>query len=101
MSDTDIGIVFESPRTVRGDTSIVYNALYDIFSDVFGSDNIDIVLLERAGLELCFDVISHGKVLFAGSDEFRHSFEHRIAMLYMDFKPLLKNFNRATLARIR
>ncbi len=100
LSDTDIGIVFADPRLARGDTRAVYNTLYDLFSPALGSGNIDVVFLERAGLELCFDVITHGKIIFSVSDEFRENFEHRIAMLYADFRPILENFNRATLARV-
>lgn len=100
LSDIDIGVVFVNPKIVKGDTRKIYNELYEIFSNVFQSANIDVVLMERASLELRFDVISHGKILFAISPDFRFDFESRINLLYMDFKPLLKNFDKAVLERI-
>ena len=100
LSDIDIGIVFRDPKIATGNTLIVYNELYDIFSDVFKSEDLDIVLLERASLELEFDVISHGKVIFEISSDFRFDFEDRINMMYVDYKPTLNNFDKAVLERL-
>ena len=102
-SDIDIGIVFTDPAIAKGDTLKIYNKLYDLFSDIFdlsGFKNMDIVFLERVGLELRFDAISHGVVLFETSSDFRMQFEEHIAAFYRDFKPLLREFNNAVLARI-
>lgn len=100
LSDIDIGIVFTDSRIAKGNTLSIYNELYDIFSDIFKTGNLDLVLLERASLELNFDAIKYGKVIFESSAEFKDDFEHRISMLYADFKPLLNNFDKAVLARI-
>lgn len=100
MSDIDIGVVFSDPKIASGNTLAIYNQLYDIFCVAFGSENLDIVLLERANLELNFDVVTHGKVLFEKSPDLRGDFEHRVTMLYADFKPLLDNFDKAVLSRI-
>lgn len=102
-SDFDVGVVFTDPKIIRGNTTEVYNALYDIFSDIFDLSNfktMDIVFLQRASLELRFDAISHGLVLFEISSDFRADFEERVEMLYRDFKPLLDGFNRAILERV-
>jgi predicted nucleotidyltransferase len=99
LSDMDIGVVLENPRIVRGNTMPMYNALYGLFSEFFGTSNIDLVFLERASLELRFAAITHGKILFVARDDLRDDFEHRTAMLYADFKPALERFNRAVLSR--
>lgn len=102
-SDIDVGVVFADPKIARGDTLDIYNKLYDILTDVFDMSNfrtLDIVFLERASLELRFDAISHGLVLFEISSEFRADFEERTEALYRDFKPLLNEFDRAILERI-
>ncbi len=102
-SDIDIGVVFTDPSVARGNTTRVYNKLFDIFSEAFDMSNfrtIDIVFLERASLELRFDAISHGALLFEHSADFRLDFEERTAALYRDFRPLLKEFNRAVLEKI-
>lgn len=100
LSDIDIGVVFCDPRIAQGNTTELYGRLYDVFSEAFGSENLDIVFLERATLELRFDAISHGRTLYETSEDFRRDFEHCAVMLYADFKPLLRNFDRATLSRV-
>ena len=62
LSDLDIGIV--SGKKLGDRTSDLYNQMYDIFTDVFPGHSIDIVFLERAGLELRYDVIRHGRILY-------------------------------------
>lgn len=103
LSDVDIGVVFVDPKIARGDTSKIYNELYNILTDHFDMRNfrnMDIVFLGRASLELNFDVISHGVPLFETSQDFRMNFEERIAALYRDFRPILKANNEAVLAKI-
>jgi predicted nucleotidyltransferase len=102
-SDIDVGIIFDNPKTATGDTVEIYNRLYALLSDVFDMENfrdLDIVFLDRAPLELRFDVISHGTVLFETSRDFRLDFEERTALLYRDFRPLLKEIDRAVLERV-
>lgn len=100
LSDVDIGVVFDENFLPRDDSRAAYNELYDIFTDVFPEKNVDIVFLQRAGLELSLDAITHGKVLFESSEGKRFDFEERVILLYADFKPLLDEFNRAVLDRI-
>ena len=102
-SDIDVGVVVTDKSLVKGGITEIYNMLFDIFTDVFDMSDfktIDIVFLDRAPLELCFDVISHGIVLYEASPEFRLDFEDHIEALYRDFYPILQKFNRAILQRI-
>lgn len=100
LSDIDLGIVFADPNISRGNTLSIYSQLYDLFSNNTHSENLDIVLLERASLELRFDVVRYGKLLFFISLEFKDKFEHHTLMLYADFKPILNQFDQAVLSRI-
>lgn len=99
FSDVDIGLVFRSEKMLDKDIGEIYNQLYDIFTDVFRGKKVDIVFLHKASLELRFDAMSHGKVLYAGSNEDRFDFEEKTMLLYADFKPILEEFNRAILNR--
>ena len=102
-SDIDIGVVFCDGSPVTRNTSPFYAALYDIFVDCFDMSNfrtIDIVFLQRASLELRFDAITHGVVLYEISSEFRLEFEEHTAALYRDFQPVLRQFNRTILERV-
>jgi len=100
LSDVDIGVIFLDELSLRGDCSKIYNELYDVFTDVFPDKSVDIIFLQKAGLELCFDAVVHGEILYESSREARFEFEERISILYADFKPLLDEFNRAILNRI-
>jgi predicted nucleotidyltransferase len=99
-SDVDIGVVFLDVGKPQRDSSIIYNQLYDLFTDVFPGKSIDIVFLENAGLELRFDAITHGRVIYECSREGRLEFEEKTTLLYADFKPLLEEFNHGVLRRI-
>lgn len=99
LSDIDIGVVFTDESALSNSLGETYNELYDIFTDIFHGKNIDIVFLQKAGLELRFDVISHGKVLYESSSAERLRFDEKTMLLYADFKPLLKEFNEVILNR--
>jgi predicted nucleotidyltransferase len=99
MSDIDIGIVLSADRASSADLSGLYNELYDLFTDVFPEESVDIVFLQRAGLEISFDAISHGTLLFESSEGKRFEYEEKTLILYADFKPLLDEFNYAVLNR--
>jgi len=101
LSDLDLGVVFDQASRLGPDNSSLYNSLYDIFTDGFPDRNIDIVFLDNAGLELCFDAISHGRLLFASSSDARYAFEEKVLILYADFRPILEEFDAAVLERIR
>lgn len=100
LSDVDVGVVFSDPKISQGNTLELYGQLFDLFSELFDTENLDIVFLERATLELRFDVVKYGKALFSISPEFVDNFEHQTVMLYADFKPKLDNFDNAVLQHI-
>jgi uncharacterized protein len=102
-SDVDVAVVMNDPRIAQGSTGELYNTLFDIFSDVFDLSDfktIDIVFLDKAPLELSFDVITHGAILYETSSDARLDFEERIEARYRDFYPILQEFNRAILERV-
>jgi len=103
LSDIDIGILLKNESDAKNNINKLYNKLFDIFSNVFDLSNfkdIDIVFLQRATLELRFDVINHGKLLFKSCEDKIDKFEHVTAMCYMDFQPILRNFDNQILKRI-
>ncbi|MBI3815432.1 MAG: nucleotidyltransferase domain-containing protein [Nitrospinae bacterium] len=100
LSDIDIAVVFSYKKRLKKDVGKIYNELYFLFSDIFMKKNIDIIFLQKASLELRFDVIRHGKIIYRSSEDERLIFEDQVAMLYMDFKPILNEFNEAILSRI-
>lgn len=100
FSDIDIGIVFSNKKKLKKDMGKIYNELYFLFGNIFRKKNIDIIFLQKASLELRFDVIRHGRIIYRASEDEKQIFEDRVTMLYMDFKPILSEFNEAILSRI-
>jgi predicted nucleotidyltransferase len=100
LSDCDFGVVLKDPGKLHADSFTVYSELYDILTDAFPDTAIDVVFLQTAGLEVCSDAISHGKLLYASAPDARCEFEERIMIMYADFKPILNDFNDAVLQRI-
>lgn len=98
-SDIDIGVVFEHEPHDK-EVPRLYAGLYDILTDHFPNYQVDIVFLQKANLELRFDAISHGRVLFESSQAMRLDFEENTMMLYADFRPLLEEIDKAILDRI-
>lgn len=99
LSDIDIGILFTN-NILIADTNVVYNQLYDLFTEVFPGKDIDLIFLQRTGLELKYDVIRHGQVIYEHQPAAAANFEEKISIMYADFKPLLNIFDRGVLDRI-
>ena len=102
-SDIDVGILLKTSIPKSESITPLYNSLFDMLSDSFDMSHfrtMDIVFLDRAPLELCFDVIQHGIVLYESSPTVRMDFEERIVALYRDFQPILRQFNEAVLEKI-
>ena len=100
LSDVDIGVVFFSKFIHRNNFNKVYNELYDIFTNVYPDESIDIVFLQKAGLELCFDAITNGQILYEFSKDERFQFEEKTNIFFADFNPLLREFDKAIMNRI-
>lgn len=97
-SDVDIGIVVRHAKQLAGDTMPLYLALFDVFGKrVPDSNRLDIVFLQRAPLELRFDVVANGVPLFTASEDVRLDFEERTTLAYCDFQPILREFDRSIL----
>ncbi|MBN2105741.1 nucleotidyltransferase domain-containing protein [bacterium] len=100
ISDVDIGVVFRDIDQINNNINSVYLELYDILTEQYKDRRVDIVFLQRAGIELCFDVIRHGRILYQNSAEDRLNYEESVFRRYIDFKPLLNQFDHAVLERI-
>jgi len=100
LSDIDIGIVFYDESVLQRNTNDIYTKIFDIFTDMIPGQSIDIVFLQRAGLEIAMDAIQHGQVFYESSADKRLDYEEKVMLLYADFKPILSMFDNAILDRI-
>lgn len=99
ISDVDLGVVF--PRgTNLSNTMKLYSDLFLDFSGIFGTEDLDIVFLQKAGPILADNAI-RGKLLYSSDDEARMEFEDYVLMRALDFRPWVEQYDREMLAAIR
>ena len=98
-SDFDLGVVFQDPAVLENSLQL-HSELYDLFSEEFPvtfQREVDIVFLQRASIQLRFEVVNKGKVLFEISPYFRVKFEEKVIRKYLDFTPFLKEYEKVTM----
>jgi len=98
LSDMDIGVVLKD-LPLSGDTRVLYNALYKIFSELYSDSKIDIVFLQKAPLSLQYSSIKDGKVLFEEDPILTADYEYRVVNQYLDFRPVLDFFDNIGIER--
>ena len=104
QSDIDVGILMRDATMVSHGTSThtLYQTLYTLFEPILlpYAQEMDIVFLQRASLELQAHVVQQGRVIFETNPSLRLDFEERTMLLYADFAPLRYEFDQAVLAKI-
>jgi len=98
LSDIDIGVVLKE-LSLSGDTRVLYNALYKLFSKLYSDSKIDIVFLQKAPLSLQYSSIKDGKVLFEEDSILTADYEYRVVNQYLDFRPVLDFFDNVGMER--
>ena len=98
LSDIDIGVVFEKP-SLNADTRDLYDKCYQIFSELYPHEKLDIVFLQTAPLALQFFAVKDGKILFQEDPRFTADYENFVIKQYLDFRPVLNYFDRVAAER--
>ena len=98
LSDLDLGIVLKNPVPGK-DTRSLYTKLYKLFAAVYPCSKVDIVFLQSAPLSLQYHAVKEGKILFEEDSRLRADYENMVVKQYLDFKPVLDSFDRATMER--
>jgi len=98
LSDIDIGVVLKDLPS-NGDTRVLYNALYKLFSELYPNSKIDIVFLQKSPLSLQYSAIKDGKVLFEEDPVLTADYEYGVVNQYLDFRPVLDFFDQVGMER--
>ena len=98
LSDIDIGVVLKG-LPLRGDTRVLYNTLYKLFSELYPNSKIDIVFLQRAPLSLQYSAMKEGRVLFEEDPLLTADYEYKVINQYLDFRPVLDFFDQVGMER--
>lgn len=98
LSDLDIAILWTKEAPVKERKRELLR-LSEKLSGQLGHD-VDVRNLNEAFLELQFRVISEGKVVLCKDERRRLEFEDRAVMHFLDFKPMIADYNRNMHQRI-
>lgn len=89
LSDVDVAVYF-SPE---GDARSRFRRQIQLtskLSNTLERDDIDVVRLQDAPLDLAREIVEHGKLLFCHDDNLRVDFVFRVVRDYLDAEPLRK-----------
>lgn len=93
LSDIDIAVLLDEkvPSVQHFDRKL---AIMGQLSDLFKTDNIDVVLLNETPPLLTHRIIKEGKIIFSLSKKNRLEFELRAVMKYLDWQPHLEKYTQ-------
>ena len=94
LSDLDFGILL-SRRFNKKQRFEKQIELIGKFNDFFGTDEIDLVVLNDAPPRFSFNILKHGKLLFFRDKKAIIDFREQLSNYYLDFKYFREDFDRA------
>jgi predicted nucleotidyltransferase len=86
LSDYDLGVLTERSQ----DAPQLRARLCQYLARAIETDQIDVVLLDRAPIELAYAIIAHGEVLYERDAATRVEYEAQVMGLYGDYLPVLR-----------
>ena len=87
LSDIDIAALLDDGLG-RDEMWDSYVDLSSKAANIFGTGEIDFVILNEAPYDLRFGVIKNGRCLFSRNERMRRLFQERAVLYYLDTKPL-------------
>jgi len=99
LSDVDIAVFVDQERVK--DLWKLRLQLIGVATETLETDEVDLVILNEAGVSLCYQVLKTGKVLFSKDESQRIAFEVRTTQLYLDGEPLRQRAWEVLLKQIR
>ena len=96
LSDVDLAVLYG--RNLSNDElKSLHSQVYEIVSDLFESDDLDLINLNSAPLSLQYGAIKSAKILLLNNREEYIDFWDQTVKYYLDFKPLLDECNKTLL----
>ncbi|NVM55260.1 MAG: nucleotidyltransferase domain-containing protein [Candidatus Helarchaeota archaeon] len=93
LSDIDIAVLLKENGRYNL-RELMLDLIFE-FGQIFHSDKIDLLILNKASYAIQYGVISEGKLLYQTNPEIRSQYETRIIKLYLDFKKYETEYYRA------
>jgi len=86
MSDYDLGVLIDRDADER---QVQARLAHDL-ARALGTDRVDVVLLNRAPIELAYAIIARGEILYQRDLATRVEHEAQVMSLYGDYLPVLR-----------
>lgn len=86
LSDYDVAILVDQVR----DITALRSRLAHELAVALGTDRVDVVILNRAPIELAYAAIAQGRVLYQRDEATRVEFEAKTMSRYGDYLPVLR-----------
>jgi len=99
MSDLDFGILLNT-RLDEGRRFDKHIELIGVFTDIFKTDEIDLINMNDAPFRIAFQIIKTGKLLVCGNAGALTRFRERLVKSYLDFKCMRRSFDAVFLEGI-
>ncbi len=94
-SDADVAVLLDGPMEL-----LDQEALADALANALDVPDVDIIVLDRASLELRGRVVQEGRLMYSRDDARRVAFEVRTRSEYLDFLPVLEAHTRRYLHQV-
>jgi hypothetical protein len=82
-SDVDVAVLLE-PDIIGKELHGVYRDLLLDIRETLGTERFYLILLNRAPLSLKFEIVSHGKLIYAQDEDVLNNFELEVTRKYQD-----------------
>lgn len=93
LSDIDIAILFDEKLSSQ-EIESMENEIYIKLTNVLGTDEVDLIVLNRAPLSVKFGVLKDKEIIYFSNKEKVVDFQCNVVSEYLDFKPIRDGINR-------
>jgi predicted nucleotidyltransferase len=98
LSDLDFAVLLTNAAADSFDFQM---DLIGIISETLGTDEFDLVILNKAPIDFAFNIIDQGKLMHLSSQETLVDFIENTSRLYLDYHPKRQEFDRLTMELFR
>lgn len=93
LSDVDLAVLYHR-NLKEEELNRLHSQVWEIITDLIQTDDIDLVNLNTAPLSMQYGTLKHSRILLLNNREEYIDFWEQSVKYYLDFKPLLDEFNK-------
>jgi predicted nucleotidyltransferase len=93
LSDLDFGVLVSNKldRKKRFDNHL---NLIGLFNKIFGTDEVDLILMNEAPMRFSYNIIKSGKLLYCADTDALTEFIEKTVKVYLDFRYFRDEFDK-------